>query len=450
MAAKTKVTAHYNLAVCYPEIAKELSPSWDNSALELAPNSNLKVDWLCSACHQTWTMRIDYRTRNGFGCTVCSGRKIVAGINDLATLYPEVANEFDLALNAPVTPAEINYGSNTVYWWTSKTCGHTWPATVKGRTRKNKEAGCRVCAGFYIVPGVNDLASQRPELIEEWDYEKNTLDPQKISVFKNERAWWLCRKFKHSWDAPITHRSSGSGCPTCANKQVLIGFNDLLSRAPHLLPLWHSEKNEFEPYELVYSSKRKIALKCNEGHEWTPAAKKTLNPHYNCRKCNGTVAENEIEGFLKDLSEPYSRNDRSILKSGRELDFVIPRLNLAIEYNGMYWHSEEAGTARTYHKQKYDECLRLGLHLWFIWEEDWVNDSGAVKEQLSTLLGRIEKTTLGEEDYLFERGSYEDVKFRLSQTWHSMKLESGPVKRVLASKHTIWTAGNVRYLVKEA
>lgn len=454
MPAKTKVTSSYNLEVLFPDIAAELSSLSTLPSYSIAPNSREEVEWACSTCHQTWTMKVVYRTRDGFGCTVCSGRKIVAGINDLATLFPALAEEFDRELNSPVTPEEVNFGSHKVYWWTSKECGHTWPSDVKGRTHKTRGTGCKVCTGFHIVPGVNDLASQRPELMREWDFDKNTLDPQAIGVngagskMKLPRAWWLCTRHGHSWDAPIAHRSSGSGCPTCANKRVLVGFNDLLSQSPHVLPLWDFEKNERSISELVYSSKRKIFLKCDESHEWTTSAKKTINPYYGCRTCNGSAAEKEIEEFLQELGEQHSRNDRSILKSGRELDFVIPRVSLAIEYNGMYWHSEEAGTARGYHKRKYDESLKAGLNLWFIWEDEWTRDATAVKEQLRALLGRIDEPRLLAGDYVFERGSHEDVKFRLSQTWCKMKLENGPTKKIIAAKHTIWTAGDVRYSVR--
>jgi hypothetical protein len=65
-------------------------------------------------------------------------------------------------------------------------------------------------------------------LIDEWDYSKNTdLDPRKVPPKSNKKAYWLCSKYKHSWDAPIFTRTKGVGCPYCANRKVLAGFNDL-------------------------------------------------------------------------------------------------------------------------------------------------------------------------------------------------------------------------------
>ena len=66
-----------------------------------------------------------------------------------------------------------------------------------------------------ILRGYNDLESKRPDLLEEWDYEKNiTIQPYTITDKSGKKVWWKCKK-GHSWIATAHDRSRGTGCPIC-------------------------------------------------------------------------------------------------------------------------------------------------------------------------------------------------------------------------------------------
>lgn len=67
----------------------------------------------------------------------------------------------------------------------------------------------------------------------------------------------------------------------------------------------------------------------------------------------------EISTSVRGLIRPY------------ELDIVFKLKNLAIEYNGMYWHSESAGRNRRYHLTKYEMCQSIGIRLIQVWESEW-------------------------------------------------------------------------------
>ena len=77
--------------------------------------------------------------------------------------------EWDTARNAPLTPQMVSYGSHTPVWWRCAN-GHEWEAVVYTRTRGS---GCPFCAGKKTQTGFNDLATQNPELAQQWDYAKN-------------------------------------------------------------------------------------------------------------------------------------------------------------------------------------------------------------------------------------------------------------------------------------
>lgn len=82
------------------------------------------------------------------------------------------------------------------------------------------------------------------DLMKEFDYEKNQgIIPEEISLASNKKVWWRCEK-GHSWQATPNNRKSGTGCPYCANKKALSGYNDLASTYPSLINEWDYEKTE--------------------------------------------------------------------------------------------------------------------------------------------------------------------------------------------------------------
>ena len=115
----------------------------------------------------------------------------------------------------------------------------------------------------------NSIFFSNPEVAKEWDYERNgNLKPQTLTANSNKRVWWKCSK-GHEWQARIDHRNSGSGCPYCAGKKVLKGFNDLQTVNPLLAEEWHYEKNNgLSPADVTQNSNKRVWWECSEGHEW--------------------------------------------------------------------------------------------------------------------------------------------------------------------------------------
>jgi len=84
----------------------------------------------------------------------------------------------------------------------------------------------------------------------------------------NKKAWWKCKK-GHEWQATINSRNNGIGCPYCAGKKVLPGYNDLATTNPELALEWHPNRNEsLSPTMVTSGSHKKVWWKCNKGHEW--------------------------------------------------------------------------------------------------------------------------------------------------------------------------------------
>ncbi|MEG1363494.1 MAG: hypothetical protein RSC92_03565 [Clostridia bacterium] len=113
-----------------------------------------------------------------------------------------------------------------------------------------------------------------------------------------------------------------------------------------------------------------------------------------CLICNPLNSNSSIEIFVKDILDEYNisyqMNTRKILNSKKELDFYIEDKNIAIECNGVYWHSEAKGENKLYHINKTQECEDLGISLIHLWEDEIKEKPEIIK---SMLLNKLELTT---------------------------------------------------------
>lgn len=211
-----------------------LLKEWDESRnFPLTPDtvsygSKKKVWWTCENGH-SWQTTVHVRSE-GSGCPYCTGRKVLSGFNDLGTLYPDVAAQWDREKNGSLSPRDVSTGSKIRIWWRCPE-GHSWLSPIASRTAWGH--GCPVCAGKTIVTGENDLAHLQPEIAAQWDKRKNgRLKPSDVAVSSNRPAWWRC-ELGHSYRATVSSRTQRkTGCPYCAGRKVLKGFNDLKTLYP--------------------------------------------------------------------------------------------------------------------------------------------------------------------------------------------------------------------------
>jgi ribosomal protein L34E len=112
-----------------------------------------------------------------------------------------------------------------------------------------------------------------------------------------------------------------------------------------------------------------------------------INPCILCNPINDlkSFKEKQICEFLDEHNIKYIENDRNILK-GQELDIFIPEHNIAIEFDGLFWHSDKFKD-KQYHSLKTNECKKLGIRVVHIFEDEWDNKKEIVKSRIKTLLG---------------------------------------------------------------
>ena len=361
---------------------------------------------------------------------------------------------------------QLSKSSTTPIWFFCSVCNGEYQAQPKSKLRANRDR-CPYCSGKLALPGFNDLASARPDLVSQW-HRSNSLSPDEVTAHSGYKAMWVCpANPNHTWMARINDRnpSAGkapSGCPKCAQKRVaekrgknqhqnmvssgeylpdgnkapaymkrnLVSqltepisirskrnltwkcdkghiFNrspkdydgscpkcDVFSRSlkalhPDIASQWHP-KNASAPDEVTYNSAQRVWWLCSQGHEWECTVYQRVNSHTGCPVCaNNGVSAGEIElaDFIASImgADEVVVNDRSII-APKELDIYIPSRNVAIEFNGLYWHSEERGCDKGYHYGKWRECTKKGIQLIAIWEDDWRDKRESVEHAIESLL----------------------------------------------------------------
>ena len=243
-----------------------LVSEWSDKNLPLTPDDisygSNKVVWWRGKCGHEWQTSVKARS-HGENCPICSGSRVIEGINDLATKYPEIAAEWSTK-NLPLKPTMVSAGSHKKVIWVDK-LGHEWTASVKSRVQGS---GCPYCSHNLVLAGFNDLASRFPEIASEWSERNLPLTPDKVTAFKNTRVWWKCH-LGHEWYTLISTRSGGSQCPYCSGIKLLIGFNDLATKYPTLAKEWSERNLPLTPDMVNEKSTKNVWWKCRTcGYEW--------------------------------------------------------------------------------------------------------------------------------------------------------------------------------------
>jgi DNA-directed RNA polymerase subunit RPC12/RpoP len=212
--------------------------------------------------------------------------------NSIFETHPQLKKEWNNEKNLKLNPKTITFGSNLKVWWICDK-GHEWEAEISTRT-KTQGTHCPYCSGRQAIIGENDLFTKNPALLKEWNYNKNiNVEPKKIKSGSGKKVWWICDK-GHEWEATISHRNRGSGCPYCSGRRTIIGENDLFTTNPDLLKEWNYKKNiNVDPKTIKSGSNKKVWWICDKGHEWEAKVLNRKNNN-NCPVCYKTKSFNRI------------------------------------------------------------------------------------------------------------------------------------------------------------
>ena len=217
--------------------------------------------------------------------------KLIVGQNDLQTTHPEIATQAH-----GWDPTTVTFGVNKRVEWICDN-GHkafTWTATPNDRTRGK---GCPACAGKQIIIGFNDLKATHPEIAAQ----AHGWDPTTVTAGSNKKMEWKCGSGHpdFTWKATPNDRSRGRGCPVCAGKSILIGFNDLKSTHPDIAAQAHG----WDPTTVTSGSDKKLSWICELNHP-TFVWQSKVNNRANGKGCPLCAGQAVLKGF-NDLATTH-------------------------------------------------------------------------------------------------------------------------------------------------
>ena len=264
---------------------------WDKNKSQIidptstSQSSSQKIWCLCPDCGEDWAQKAYQKIE----CKKCV-EKSLSENSSLAVLYPEISSEWDEEKNLSATPRTIFGRSKKKVWWKCK-IGHSYQCSIRQRTVDG--SGCAICLGRKF-DGINSFASHYPDLLKEWDYQKNlAIDPEFLLPQSNKKVHWVCNK-GHHWAMGINYRvsTSDSGCPYCS-LSIANAENNLAVTHPNLAKEWDYEKNlSLDIHNVTAIKNIRANWRCQKGHTWNAIIATRANGAQ-CPYCAGKLASEE-------------------------------------------------------------------------------------------------------------------------------------------------------------
>ena len=376
-----------NIETLRPDLLNQLIRIYNNdgsvsnkTAKEVSLGSSLRAEWKCDKQlgHSSYNTPIKKKVK-GQGCPTCANRRIESGINDLATTHPHLASQLIYIYNkdgsvSNKTAKDVSAGSMYyAEWKCDKELEHPSYRAIMYSRLSNK--GCPTCVGNRCVSGINDLATTHPELAKQLiriynkDGSVSNKTAKDVSAGCNSSAEWSCASGHLNYIKLINKRNGGQGCPTCSNKRIEPGINDLATTHPELV------KQLICIYNKDGSISNKTAKDVSSGSnlkaEWK-CDKELDHPNYikmfnkrnggqGCPLCSVTT---KTEGLFRDSFSQKAKKEflsvniplkRKIFVSGMiQIDMLCEELNLVIEYDGAWSHG---GVKNANKKRTIEDCL---------------------------------------------------------------------------------------------
>jgi Zn finger protein HypA/HybF involved in hydrogenase expression len=261
--------------------------------------------------------------------------------------------------------------------------------------------GCSKCAG---------KGKTTEDVIDEFKIKHGEkYDYSNVKYRKNNiKLEIICKEHGMFYQTYNTHKK-GHGCPKCStiknSEKKKKSLNEFLIKGNSI----HNNKYNYDnvSFNLV---KDKVEILCEEHGSF----KQTVDSHlrgYGCPLCGDkyTKTISIIWNLLNDNNIKFEINNNRILNK-KEIDIFIPSKNIAIEYNGLYWHSDKF-KEKNYHLDKTEKCEKLGIRLVHIFEDELVHTPEIVKSKIKNILGITTNKIFGRKTNIKEISNKEAIEF---------------------------------------
>lgn len=237
----------------------------------------------------------------------CDYLLVLKNLNDTKYLNREIYHVVSKVVSYLEDPLETLFNKNKKSFWDQLIESAKLMDVDVERDRRKIQA--------YLTEFEDSLGKYRPDLIDEWDYEKNKpLTPFNVKIKSNEKVWWKCRRCGNEWQAVIAERTghSKTNCPICAksigglkhHQYVLKQKGSIAKTHPYLLAKWDYEKNILTPDEITAGCGKKVWWKCPDcGYNWQTFVCHMTSRNSGCPCCNNKIT---VPG-INDIATKYPR-----------------------------------------------------------------------------------------------------------------------------------------------
>ena len=247
--------------------------------------------------------------------------------------------------------------------------------------------GCPKCGGRMRKSSDDFIEDGKKIHGDKYDYSK-------VEYVNNKtKVCIICPKHGEFFVTPHNHLK-GRGCPICGaenrRKNRASTTESFIEKAKKV----HGDKYDYSKIEYT-NSLTKVCIICPQHGEFWQTPSNHINPTRprNCPKCHAITSkkEDELYEFVSSLigEDKVLRNCRNVIPP-LELDIYIPSLSIAIEFDGLRWHSEEFEASPTYHLDKTNLCNEKGIRLIHIFEDEWDLKQDVVKSILRSCFGMVD------------------------------------------------------------
>ena len=270
-------------------------------------------------------------------------------------------------------------------------CPAHGPFKINPSNHTNNKQGCWHCGNEATgtkqrrsLANVLDEIKSKPN--------SDSYDFSMIKDFKNDRIDLVSvRCLKHGmYERTLRDilRSRYFGCKKCKIADDTFTKEVFVERSRSL----HGDKYTYEKTEYT-KSHEPVTITCREHGDFTICPYVHMAGGGFCPRCTEFVSsyEKEIAEYLRNQSdEMVVQTTVRGLKGIKELDILIKDKNLAVEFDGLYWHSDIFKT-RNYHIQKTKKAFDFGIRVIHIFEDEWVEKKEICKSILKNTIGLTEK-----------------------------------------------------------
>ena len=301
---------------------------------------------------------------------------------------------------------------------TRNTCLQKYGVDNSAKIANYKEKTCNTCLQKYGVEHYTQTEECK-EAIKEYNLKKYGVEyPFKSDEFKKKSKQKCMQKYGVDNPAKASDYKEKTQ-KTCLEKYGKKSYSQTNEYLSKFKTLYIQKLKDDGYYDIGY---RVISYSKNGSYElYCPHCKQNFvisNINYYsrhlanqeiCTNCNPltkfySCGEKEVLSYVSSIYDGIIlENDRTVIKP-KELDIYLPDLRLAIEYNGDYWHANPkyyssdhiigdvpAKAVWKEDKQKINRCIKAGIELLVIWEDEWTNKQDVVKTELLDIIAELTK-----------------------------------------------------------